>query len=89
MADTSMMTDDQIFSLIEEMLADNDIGLYPERHDNGADCFTCPACKRSTPIKGYAYGMESLDSGDHEPDCKAVRLARAIRDRSVLRQCSK
>lgn len=75
------MTDPEILELIEEMFENNDIGLYPERNDGDADCYVCPSCYRSTRTVGYATAMESLDSGDHDPDCRAIKLRDAIRAR--------
>jgi len=78
------MTDKQIIDLTAELFGGSEIGLYPERHDNGADCYTCPCCGKSTNIKGYAYGMESLDAfgaDGHSPDCKLWKLFTAIKER--------
>lgn len=75
------MTDPEILDLIGEMFDNNDIGLYPERNDGDADRYVCLSCYRSTTTVGYATGMEPLSSGDHDPDCRAIKLRDAVRAR--------
>jgi hypothetical protein len=39
----------------------------------------------STKTVGYATGMEPIDAGDHDQDCRAIKLRNAIRLRRQSR----
>ena len=78
---TNSLPDSEILALLDELLTGGEIGLYPERNDNGADHYVCQCCCASTPIKGHAYGTEPLDAHPHTPDCKLMKLASAMQAR--------
>lgn len=75
------LTDAEALALLKELFDDGDIGFYPERVDNGADCYTCPCCGASTKVMGHAFGTEPLHSHPHEPNCKLMRLYQAMKER--------
>ena len=72
-----------IITLVEEMFASEEIGVYPLRNNNGADSYECQACGGSEKIKGYAFGQMHLSSGNHEKSCNALKLYRAITNRET------
>jgi len=80
------MTDDEILDLVQQMIDEGEIALQPERVNNGADRYRCPACGEDMPIQGHAYGSRPLDDlPDHKADCNAMRLQAALRARQERR----
>ena len=77
------LADDEIITLVEQMLDAGEIGVYPYYNSNGADSYECPSCGKSTRIVGHALGQSHLLTGEHEEDCNAVKLMLALRHRET------
>jgi hypothetical protein len=72
------MTHEELKKLLVECKNEGAFSMVPERNDNGADAYRCPACYATTRIMGHAYAGAGHYEVEHEEGCCLVRLIHEI-----------
>lgn len=65
---------DEAKDFISQMFDGADIGVYGQRHDNGADSYHCPACFAHKDIKGYCSSTAHHTEVTHHEGCTLEAL---------------